>query len=370
MKVRNYLCLSLLAFSFTACGSATDTTDLPVDEILVGTNIGTPIAPVTKMLFQLESSTAADDDTSNNSLRQKSWCTSMQKINGELTNICKLTTQEYQIGVLAIYATTCKNSSGETVKASSADLANCDTQTELYSGDIVNLSISSAETAFSQPLPAFNVSQAISGIQFVMAYVGQRFPTLEEDEFNAERIQKQLRGKSFRICTSPTPTTADESAKMKALCGDEQSQTGDFLIDMNDDGIFGFIDLTVISAIGEIAETDVRDAQYSEFMKSRLQELASTDKVTAASTSFTSDTFYGTPGYYAALYSLGEVTTVQADSDSSFHVIFDMQNTFRFVDGAIHDGTDENILSKGIYNPWDDYAVVIAFPQADVTLGN
>lgn len=346
----------------------------------VGTNIGSPVKPSTKMSTKLVlqvDSDSPDDSTQGtqtfvNSSGGAQWCSQTPMITG-METVCNLTMQEYHIGILGVYATICSDEAGNIVEASSPDVIECDTRQELYSGELVNLEISATETTFSQELAALTEDQPLSGIQFVTAYVGQRFPTMEEDPFTARRVATQLRGKSFRICTSPTPTSTEGQVTMLELCGNALAQQGDFLIDMNGDGQFGFLDLASLETETIISETMTRDAEYSALMQSRLHELknANGDLGTKfALTSFTTDTFYGTPGYYSILYSMSEVTTPEAESEQSFRVVFDMRNAFRFVDGAIKFATEDNINSEGIYHPLDDYSIVVAFPTADVTIEN
>ena len=207
----------------------------------------------------------------------------------------------------------------------------------------------------------------VGGIQIVTAYLKQDFPG-EEDLINSSYVTEKLQSSSYMICASP----------VEGDCGVENAVNSDFLIDINGDGEFGYIDTGTLSE-SVIEETEIRPVDY--VFNYKINEGSSLSDYQYGM-EFTTEDSYGVAGYYAPILPLTEVQTLNANSGYSIEVTLFTDKTFKFIDGS----QDENIegvcvqkLSKkhacevdadegspGVFHPYFDRFFYIAKPSTEV----
>ncbi|MCB1215506.1 MAG: hypothetical protein KDK66_08535, partial [Deltaproteobacteria bacterium] len=227
--------------------------------------------------------------------------------------------------------------------------------------------------------------------QIVTAYIKQQFP--EATDTDGDKILESLQGASYLICQ--TDENEVDTATMSIRCGREDAMRGDYLVDLDGDGVFGFIDVDNITSTG-IAETASRPSNYNDYndenftangvcfggVAGALEGGDCTEEYTTESADF-----YGTPNYFAPLMSFSEVQTFAAGSTSTVNVEFNIVDSFEWADGAdgpipsngicvgsISDACSEGSLddddpeSVGIYNPFYDNAFLPQGPTVQITV--
>lgn len=152
---------------------------------------------------------------------------------GPETQNCVVTPNHYNLGILKISLAKCFNGAAEIPCARGA--YDSSETFPLYDGAQVDTSIGDVAGFFSEALNDIDADFTAGGLRIEAAYFEQRFPVDGEE---AEKIAEHLRGKTYRICTTET----SDPATMLERCGNAEAEMGDLLVDMNGDGIFGFMD--------------------------------------------------------------------------------------------------------------------------------
>lgn len=285
------------------------------------------------------------------------------------SQICSLTPQHYNMGILAMYLIRCKDDSGKLTACSSLDTTEVTAWTELYQGEPVDLVVDENGTVFSQPVQLLEVDGTFSGIQMVVSYVEQRFPDEENDPEEAAKVMADLRGKAYRLCL--TPENHVDAETLFSNCGNDQAHRGDYLVDINEDGFFGFIDTSQLSAT-RVTEVALRPLDYDRFQKI-VAFFYQHDRGDEARNSLfhTHHKYFDVDGYFSPFFGFDEPIQLQSDTGYDFDITFDLTGMFRFLDGA---GTgvsrkdlciadistsgclegDSDPLTPGVYNPFFD----------------
>lgn len=308
------------------------------------------------------------------------------------TQDCTADPEGYDLGILAIYLVTCTDAEGTTVLCNSTDMANI-TRTEIYNGTQVDMTISDSEAEFSGTFTELTDTVEASGFQIVTAYIQQKFP--ESGTTEGDKIASSLQGKSYRICQADENEI--DSTEMETRCGRSDARQGDYLIDLDGDGVFGFIDTTTLSA-SNIDEVSTRPETYDDFNDENFVNnnvcfgnvggtvSQGQEQAFDCTHEYTSETFFGVPNYFAPLMSFTEVQTITPETVATISAVFNISGTFMWTDGA--DGPipsngvcvgaisdqctadsidDDDSGSVGVYNPFFDNAFLPQSPTMTIS---
>lgn len=144
----------------------------------------------------------------------------------------------YQLSLANISLVDCRDESGDSLPCAQGVPAEGYT-TSIYDGDLVDIAFGSVASVFPEELLDVDSSTHFSLIQFQTAYVQRKFS--ENDSSAAYQVSADLQGVSYRVCTSSRDYFSSE--EMESYCGNSEARLGDYLVDMNGDGIFGFFGL-------------------------------------------------------------------------------------------------------------------------------
>lgn len=356
-------------------------TEPDAGETELGTIVGSPNTGKASLLLKTISE---DPDAASDPLTASANCDSLkpEKLHpsGSQPQRCRISPSRYRFGISGIYLVRCVNA-GEDVACAAAQDFTVAERVPVYLGPVMALDIDDVGTAIDIGLAGLETSGSFGGIQIVTSYVGHVFPN--DESVNAERIIPSLRGAAFRFCAAAETSSSPE--EMTALCGFPDARRGDFLIDVNDDGIYGFIDTATLSPSDNVAETDSRPADYETFV---LQGLAQENyHFTNAAEEYTDgETFGATAGDFAPILAFDAVTEIDPASNLDFAATIDIRGTLSFTDGKgtrtenwIGAGAgfyDEAIFSRyrrdtlGIYDPYDDGLFRMLSPTTNVNVSD
>lgn len=303
---------------------------------------------------------------------------------GSETQYCTGTPDNYNMGILAIYLLDCKNADSESIVCGSSSVSSI-TRTTLYDGTQVDMTISNSGGSFTGTIEEITEDVSVGGIQVVTSYIEQVFPT-EGDEAN--KVMASLRGTTYRICQTPD----DDSDNMETRCGHADAQRGDYLVDLDDDGTFGFI--TNVTET-EFEESDTRPDSYDNFNDENFtrQDVCFNsfieDDDFDCSNEYTTGTdgFYSIAGFFAPILPTSSVQSLSVNGSYAISIEFDITDTFAWTDGAdgpVADGDtcvgaisseceedsedDSDSGSPGVYNTFYDTAFLPLVPSVEVTI--
>lgn len=295
------------------------------------------------------------------------------------TQQCSATPNGYNLGVLAIYATNCTvDGTSDTCDATGAIV---NERFELYNGTQIDVDTGDD---FSGDMNELTDGYELSGIQVVTAYIEQTLP-------NSSLVQEDLRGVTYRICITDQDEI-DSDVSMETRCGHEDAQIGDYLIDLDGDGVFGFIDNVDEDSL---EESDTRPTSYSDYNDSNFTNggvcfggVGGVAEGEGCDEEYTDGVdIYDTAGYFAPLMSLSSVQTVDSSATYDVTVTFNIADTFEWTDGS--DGTipsddvcvgaisdqcvegsedDTDPDTVGTFNIFYDSAFLPAAPTASVSI--
>lgn len=385
----------IAATSVAGTAAAADDASDASAETQVGTNVGNPNAPVkaavTGITFKTTTSSSTDEATDEStadtdgeeseteSASTDSSCESIRFDTSKhiaISQECSVTTGNYELAIMGVYLVACADDLGAPILCNPRLASTISSRVTLYAGEPVVISLSGEDAEFPAELESFPEGTSIDagGFQIVTSYVGQRFP---EDNDEADKVSEYLQGKAFRICTTPTDVGAET---MLSRCGNAAAEYGDFLVDLDDDGTFGFIDTTTLSS-GSGAETASRPESYGNFVDFLITQLEGD-----ISHETTTD-YFSVAGYFSQLWAFTDFVSVTEDAGESFVATFNVADTVQFTDGGagrsesaddicvgalIEDGCrygDDDPYSVGIYDPFYDAMPSVEPPLPSVESG-
>lgn len=157
---------------------------------------------------------------------------------------------------------------------------------------------------------------------------------------------------------------------------------GDYLVDMDDDGTFGFMVVANDGTTTTITEGTTRPSGYDYndpvFAAQQVSFLQNGEEYTSAD-------FYDVAGYFAPIFSFSSTQSMDSDNDYQIDVSFTITDSFEWHDGAdsgvpdssicvdaISDQTcspDKDPSTVGVYDPFYDDAFLPNVPDVTVSLG-
>lgn len=360
--------------------SVVDTAAMPEDEASddggeLGTIVGSPTGTKNSMLTI--KTLSATDATSEDSSDEKCRSDSGENANPN-TQKCVGTPQEYLANISAIYLVSCLDGAGLSVACNSPAVAAIGERVPVHTKDLTELKADDAGATIEISLVGLDTERGFGGLQFVTQFIEQKFPS--DSDPDADRITAHLRGKAYRMCTTPHDVVSQED--MAALCGQAEARRGDLLFDIDGDGAYGFADVDMLAA-DAVTETVTRPDRYEIFVA---LDLVSGTRAYSGHPEFEySDgaSFGGVAGYFAPIFSFASVTSISPDASYDVTASLDFRNTFEFKDGAVSHGDadicvealadeacpngDDDPASVGQYNPFYDGLLVFKTPTIDVT---
>lgn len=296
---------------------------------------------------------------------------------GSETDRCHLTPENYDLGILAIYLVDCQDASDVSVTCDSPDYDHVGSRMELYNGDQEDTRIDADGVRFDEELTAIVSDTTYGGLQIVTAYIQQQFPESSVDAAEDDKVVAALQGTTYRICTSPESEV--DAVTMATRCGAADAQMGDYLVDMDGDGAFGYMVIANDGVTTSISETATRPSGYD-----------ATDPVFAArmvafldpDLEYTSVDFYGTEGYFAPLFPFTATQALTSENDYQLSVAFSLDDSFEWHDGAdsgipdtsicvdaLSDQTcspDKDPSTVGVYDPFYDDEFLPRLPSVAI----
>ncbi|MBU0507124.1 hypothetical protein KJ708_14140 [bacterium] len=250
---------------------------------------------------------------------------------GAETQQCRATPVGYGLGVLAIYLNDCKDATGASVICTSEDLDSIERVT-LYEGNQIDFEITTTKSDFTGKLEALTSSATAGGLQIVSSYIQQSFPSASDPD--ADTVMTDLQGVTYRICIAPD--TELDAETMEKRCGHEEAIKGDYLIDLDGDGVFGFIG--GVTAEDTVTEESSRPADYSDYNDEHFVNenvcFASGGGAGSCENEYTDGVFYAVEGYFAPILPFTELQTFSPSIDYEVNSVFDITDTFEWTDGA------------------------------------
>lgn len=299
---------------------------------------------------------------------------------GSETDRCHATPKNYDLGILAIYLVDCRDAADGAVACGDENFDHVADRVELYNGDQIDVSVGDLWEAFPKQMATLTQSGNYGALQIVTAYVQQQFPDEESDPVQAGKVIPALQGVSYRICTSSD--AAIDEATMAARCGREDAEMGDYLIDVDGDGVFGFMSIVNDGSETTVNESEIRPAGYDAndpvFANGEVSFLDSPED------EYTSSDFYGISGYFAPILPFDAVKTLAMGVDYQIGVTFEITDSFDWHDGADSGMPDASICvdalsdqdcspdkdpsTVGVYDPYYDDAFLPNMPQVTVNV--
>jgi hypothetical protein len=356
----------LLLLSFTTACLEEGTSTSYVDGGGSVTNVGTIVAPSTKPQSLEIGFTAVEDvedeeegDSEMNvpfdtdKLGIPPYCKITSNAGNAKLN-CAATPSEFSMSVHAIWAKSCSTPEGEDELCYTADQETTTVEfKQIYAAAStpVKVEANATESPFDAKLDISNLS--FSALRFAVSSVGETIPYSNEVE--AGKFPEYVQGMPFKVCTAPTDITA-------TICGD-QSQTGDWMIDTNDDGTFGFMS----PKFGVVSEIENRPDSYR--YNQNIELIANLDILPDELSDYEG---YLTPGFH-----MKDIITIEEGVDSKLSITLILKDTFRYwrpLDSikACIDLTEEECIDAlaeernvGTYNPTTDY-LMFSFPAVQI----
>jgi hypothetical protein len=292
----------------------------------------------------------------------------------------------YQNDVILIQSQVCSATPNgvtlgiQSIKVLSCDNGKCDKNTQAVTkydwydaGDeILRVSISESVTNFTGALNEIT-DVNIGAIQPVFVYYESQFYTENESPTEAEKITPLLHGVSYRICMLNHKEVTQDM--MKIACDNYDAEYGDYLLDVDGDGVFGYL----VPGKDELREVSERPKNYTN-LKYKLGFM-NLNRIL-------SDEFYHqdlTDEEEAMFAPILPVEAQSFDIASSIHMSFDITNTFRFIDGlnkkSVADGEvclgslykdecgdiNSDPFTSNVYHPMFDEALPL-IPEASVVV--
>lgn len=286
------------------------------------------------------------------------------------TQMCPINKADFTLGVLALYFTSCTDTSGTESLCDPLSVSAVAERATIYNSTQVDLRVSELENLFPADVTAFGDFSGFraGGLQVVTAYIGHVFPDATSHPDEAKAVASYLQGKAYRVCT--TPHTGLDTETMLARCGQAQAQEWDLLVDLDSDGHFGFLDVSSLSQDYGV-ETDTRPEDYSQYQSHFWHQIFPTEDV--AKLLSTNETFYGTAGYVAPIFPFEDIAAIEENDDRNVLVKIHQEGSLRFMDGgraAWENGsvviTDDDAETPGLYDPFFDLFPFIKLPNASV----
>lgn len=291
------------------------------------------------------------------------------------TQMCPINKADFTLGVLALYFTSCADASGVESHCDPLSIHSVAERATLYDGTQVSvtqidLRVSELQNLFPADVTAFGDFSGFraGGLQVVTAYIGHIFPDATSHPDEAKAVASYLQGKAYRVCT--TPSESVDSDTMLTRCGQAEAEEWDLLVDLDGDGHFGFLDVTLLSQ-GYGVESDTRPENYSQYRNHFLHQIFPTDDV--AKLLSTNETFYGTTGYVAPIFPFEDIAAIEENDDRNLLVQIHQEGSLRFMDGgraAWEKGSvaipDDDAETPGLYDPYFDLFPFIKLPNASV----
>lgn len=371
-------------------------------EVKVGTSSGNPTLPVTipsrQLIFKkaeldavsqasgtatesnatnssTDSTTDSDTSTGSDTSDQVSQgkCVlfgKRQDLRPAATQHCSAAAYTYNLGVIQIDAMQCTDEEHPD-RICAAQLSDGVVIEPIFAGDLVNVKITAEKTIFPAELIPLTRDMSLGAVRITMAYFELVIPTPEEDAQQAALYAPALHGAHLRYCT--TPDESVDSDVMLKNCGNAEARKGDMLVDLNGDGLYGFIDLTTLTPdfIGE-------SPRRPKFWKDSgfHQDDFIDEEAGIISLSYTMGKNRLAIGYLAAMHFPAEIISLSATSGYALEITFDIRRTLAFIDGArgkrpicveavlgeTCPGGDDDPGSPGQYNPFYDGRIVPRVP--------
>lgn len=353
----------------------------------VGTSVGNPTVPAANSLtFQ---TTAIDD--SNNALIKAAftgvsdeYCKPAGENNGGAeTQQCTATPLGYNMGILAVYLLECVDSADNPLPCNSAQFDQISQRITLYEGEQIDLTINTETSDFPAELDGLTSDIEVGAVQVVTAYIEQQFPSVGQE---VDRIMEFLQGKSYRICITPESEVDEDT--METRCGHREARKGDYLVDLNGDGVFGFIANVTPT---EFEEVDARPANYDGFNDSHFvnNQVCFGGAVGGGDCSleYTTSDFFDVAGIFAPMMPLVDTQPLAANENYAIDISLNIAATFQWTDGADQelagpdtvvcalsdscepsDPEDADPESVGVYNTFYDTAFLPNVPRSTVVV--
>lgn len=374
-------------------------TDLQFNGGTAGTNVGNPTPPrnltvtiktTERILSDLASSEASAQMTStlsgDSSHDQVSSCRILEsnvlptvpfQVTPPRSQICRVTPQGFKLRVLAMWLNECADANG-TPAICKLPLTGTrvEKRTEIFRSSGVDVEVTADGVVFPAELVSPLAPTEIGGFQMALAYVENRFPDEASDPEEASLVMPFLRGKAFRICTLPEDHTT--AAYRLENCGNAEVHFGDLLVDADDDGTFGFIDITALQP-DVVVETTVRPEKYLSFQDGGIQKHLQSF-INIGMQGKTDASYFSVDGVYAPTFPAESITHYLPETGKGVTVNFNIRSV-QFVDGARYEmklrnglcvsalssepcDPDDDPASVGIYNPYYDGMFVPRPPVA------
>lgn len=286
------------------------------------------------------------------------------------TQICSITSGTFHAGILAIDFNECVDSDGAITTCRPGFINFENTQRlSLYNAAQVDMTFDTAGVEFGGDLAEITGDISMGGVQIVLAYFGETFPS---NGAEAEKIIESLRGKTYRVCTTPDDQVDD--ATMLTRCGNAEAQEGDFMLVNSDGTTTAFFDETAVTA-ASIGTTTTRPADYSRF------NLEFYSQITLSDDQYTTTAFYGVAGYFAPLFPTTDLISLSTGLFYDVALTLNVFAGFQFTDGAAGDNPpcvsavsdvpcvpDTDPDTAGVYHPFYDSADAAPFSAVTVSV--
>lgn len=328
-----------------ACGSLSpEESTSPIDPAQAGSVLGTPVSTQSKLVF----ADATPPPTAI--LTSEALCKKINQIgNQQIQTVgCMLTSDSHAYGILAIDLVACNDASGNNVVCEESTVIS--QRERIYDGTLVHTPFSSSGHVFSGNLASVNNKITVGGIQFVIAYIEEAFPSPTTNPVDAAMVAESLHGKSFRYCTSPQENISIELFEI--YCAGAHLSTKNETDD----------------------ETDPLYFNWSSFGF-------------AGQDSITTEDWYPVAGFFAPGFSLSETVTLDVGQGVAATLPIDRSQSLKFIDGAAgmatgggvcvekHAGIeciggDDDPLTPFVYDPEYDGSIRLVKQEVTVEIND
>lgn len=352
-----------------------DTTEESNGETNLGTIIGNPNTGKTALLIKtLESDTTVNVDGT-------ALCEPFGFVASEPgiahTQRCYETPEKYNAVVTEAYLVSCVDAAGLAVSCIPENKFTVATRVRVDNGEMAELAIDAIGASLDLSLANVTKPVLFGGIQLVTTAIGQTFPSASSAE--AGVIIPALQGKNYRICATTNVGLTDE--QMLKNCGNAEAMRGDIVIDMDGDGVYGFVDKETL-APGVVNEIPHRPERY-DFVSSGVQKETFAFSGNPGAEYTDGITFGESEGVFAPILGFEDLIEILPEHNYDITATVDVTDSFFFIDGSRYDEfknlcigalsdiaceVDADPLSVGVYDPYFDGPIWDTVPTTSASV--
>lgn len=342
-KIREIFCWAQMfgiIFLLMACSPSSDAIDIlstasQLSHGGVGTVTGNPRPPQNLIIFSsTDSEPVFDTQSSVELVAPFDYCRILKAKESDgqgksklQTQICHGSVSQFNLGVVELNLLECfDKTTAEFISCDHESIDAVMTVIPWYAAaslEPFKLNITPEGTEFTGDLMDILGSHQIGGLQMVVSFVEFVFHDHDSNTIEAAKVIPELQGKTFRICTVPQEFSGTK--KVASLChSSRQTQRGDLIVDLNEDGQFGFL-----------VETPIGFEEQESRPKDYINVITAFGKMTQYQDVGSTGMEQGTDknSFFKPILPLDRAHAFDGEGGHELSFAFNLADTFTFIDG-------------------------------------